>query len=93
MCGNPTWDSYSSDHDQHNSSSKSKEAAKKELLFFMPSNTSRKKRKIDSRLTQEKLLEDEVESYFAEERERMECDVLGYWKNEHRSPGLLLETS
>ena len=73
-----------SQHDQHSSSSEGKEVASKALLSFMPSKTSRKKRKIDSGLTKENLLEDEIESYFAEKRESMDCDVLGYWKKEHR---------
>ena len=50
--------------------------------------TSRKKRKIASALTEENILRDEVERYFAAERESMDCDVLSYWKTENRFPHL-----
>ena len=46
--------------------------------------TSRKKRKIASALTEENILRDEVERYFAAELESMDCDVLSFWKSENR---------
>ena len=43
------------------------------LFSFMP---SRKKRKIALGLTKGNIPSDEVERYFAAERESMDCDVL-----------------
>ena len=54
----------------------------------MPLTTSRKKRKTASGLTEENIVRDEVERYFAAECERMDCDVLNYWKSENRFPHL-----
>ena len=49
----------------------------------MPLTTSRKKRKIASGLTEENILRDEVERYFAAESESMDCDALSYRKSEN----------
>ena len=54
------------------------------LFSFVPSTTSRKKGKIALGLTKKNILRDEVERYFAAERESMDCDVLSYWKSENR---------
>ena len=54
----------------------------------MPPTTSRKKRNIASGLTKENILRDEVERYFAAERESIDCDILSYWKSENRFPHL-----
>ena len=80
--------SSSSDHNQNSSSSDSeeKEMVNRGLFSFMPLTTSRKKRKIPSGLTEENILRDEVERYFAAERESMDCDVLSYWKSENCFP-------
>ena len=58
------------------------------MFCFMPLTTSRKKRKIASGLTEENILRDEVERYFAAECESMDCDVLSYSKSENRFPHL-----
>ena len=58
------------------------------LFSFKSLTTSRKKRKIASGLTEENILRDEIERYFAAERESMDCDVLSYRKSENRSPHL-----
>ena len=50
--------------------------------------SSRKKRKIALGLTEENILRDEVERYFAAECESMACDVLSYWKSKNRFPHL-----
>ena len=70
----------SSDHNKNSSSSDSeeKDMANTGLFSFMPSTTSRKKRKIALGLTKENILRDEVERYFAAERESMDCDVSSY---------------
>ena len=54
----------------------------------MPLTTSRKRKKIASGLTEENILRDEVEKYFAAERESMGCDVSSYWKSKNRFPHL-----
>ena len=58
------------------------------LFSFVPFITSSKKRKIASSLTEENILRDEVERYFAAERESMDCNALSYWKSENRFPHL-----
>ena len=82
--------SFSSDHNQNSSwsDSEKKEMVNTGLFSFMPLTTLRKKRKIASGLTEENIVRDDVERYFAAECESMDCDVLSYWKSENRFPHL-----
>ena len=70
------------------SDSEEKEMVNTGLFSFMPSTASRKKRKIDSGLTEESIVKNEVERYFATERQSMDSDVLTYWKTENAFPHL-----